>query len=145
MADQPKHTPGPWTGGIRQRWSDGNERTWIGTYVGYVICEVFHERNVDSEANARRIIACVNACEGIPTADLAHAAHATQVLPELIAALRLIQNMSIDKEDDARWTWRDICLECERVTRAAIASATAQPQPLRDDERAEVLKSASSA
>jgi hypothetical protein len=93
------------------------------------------------------VIAAVTVGKGITRskAALKHAAHATQVLPELLAALRLIQNMSIDKEDDAKWTWRDICLECERVARAAIAKATAQPQPLRDDERAEVLKSASSA
>jgi hypothetical protein len=43
--------------------------------------------------------------------------------PDLLAALRMIQNMSIDKEGDAKWTWRDICLECERVARDAIAKA----------------------
>jgi hypothetical protein len=56
-------------------------------------------------------------------AALAHAATATQLLPNMLASFRLIAGMSIEKEGDAKWTWRDICLKCEEIARAAIEAA----------------------
>jgi hypothetical protein len=130
MTDQTKRTPGP------LEYVEGDMLTADGPRKACWLVDA-DENVIAAVAVGKDFDLCKSALE--------HAAHATQVLPELLAALRLIQNMSIDKEEDAKWTWRDICLECERVARAAIAKATAQPQPLRDDERAEVLKSASSA
>lgn len=59
-----KHTPGPWiyigNGDIVARSEKycGGEKD---------IASVFLTRNDEDEANARRIVACVNACEGLPT------------------------------------------------------------------------------
>ncbi|UNY40551.1 hypothetical protein KLER11_gp82 [Pararheinheimera phage vB_PsoM_KLER1-1] len=62
MTNQTKHTPEPWT-------ADGN---YIRSNEGDVIaaCEGDITPFVIDEANARRIVACVNACDGISTDNL---------------------------------------------------------------------------
>ena len=65
----PKHTPEPWATEdvtINQKeiqlWGPG--RQYIGTIQGIMY------NHANTEANAERIVACVNACAGIATEDL---------------------------------------------------------------------------
>ena len=57
-----KHTPGPWK-------YDGQEAVYpsapIEAPTCLPICHVSYEQSERSPANLRRIVACVNACEGI--------------------------------------------------------------------------------
>jgi hypothetical protein len=62
MPDQPKHTPETWRADGRRFYAG---ETLVGTIDGGY-------RNDD--ADARRIVACINACEGISTVILEHAA-----------------------------------------------------------------------
>ena len=72
-----KHTPEPWDIGV----SADNGLPCVDK-VGSVfveICECWgevddKEETEQSQANARRIVACINACAGIPTEDLEDAA-----------------------------------------------------------------------
>jgi len=71
MADQMRYTPGPWRvvekgGGWREIWAGDRavvraDGCYSSKYEDYD-CGV-----AISEPNARRIVAAVNACEGIPT------------------------------------------------------------------------------
>lgn len=82
-----KHTPAPWhqaggkgKKGQRYIWSDRDEKGkgYIGTHE-ICVAEIHANARLEGdaayaeeeiEANARRVIALVNACEGIPTEDL---------------------------------------------------------------------------
>lgn len=59
-----QHTPGPWS-----VESDGLSITMAGQVVASSIGPDY-AGNEEKKANARRIVACVNACEGISTEDL---------------------------------------------------------------------------
>ncbi len=69
-----KHTPGPWEVGRGTKealFSWGGQiiaKSDDGDYFIIVSCNQNYPKL--AEANARRIVACVNACEGIPTAIL---------------------------------------------------------------------------
>jgi hypothetical protein len=65
MPDQPKHTPPPWRVYGRRFYAG---ETLVGTIDGGY-------RNDNDDP--RRIVACVNACEGIPTEELEKAAAQT--------------------------------------------------------------------
>lgn len=55
------HTPTPWaTNGTRVE--SEKEHRWAND--GWIICDCMGS---DAEANVRRIVACVNACEGVST------------------------------------------------------------------------------
>lgn len=74
-----QHTPGPWK---TRRFDDEAEGRHNFT-VQAALCEVARMSQVDehiAEANARRIVACVNACEGINP----------EAVPELLEALGLL-------------------------------------------------------
>ena len=60
-----KYTQGPW--GI---WTDTNGRLRVGPSSNYSVAEMFQTPLEGQEANARRIVACVNACDGIWTDEL---------------------------------------------------------------------------
>jgi hypothetical protein len=68
MSDE-KHTPGPWSYG-----KEGIE--WLRNVTHYVRCPGGHALaechfvECDNEANARRIVACVNACAGVSNSAL---------------------------------------------------------------------------
>lgn len=79
---------------------------------------------IEQEANARRIVACVNACDGITTAALEYRVHLlkaeddqiaelTQQRDKLLAALNLIE---VDKDGDGF-----ICREAMKQVRETIA------------------------
>ena len=67
------HTEEPWQWwtanltfvGTRPEFGEHRERSALGSLKGY---------RTQAEANARRIVACVNACAGIPTESLESAA-----------------------------------------------------------------------
>lgn len=67
---EPKHTPEPWRDGqtgdsiIASMPHGPFPHSAYDYYGGYLVCESL------SASDRRRIIACVNACKGISTADL---------------------------------------------------------------------------
>lgn len=65
-----KHTTGPWRVGT----PPPNGEQTIGNKAGLMVAVATTGHGVSSEANARRIVACVNACEGISTTLLEHGA-----------------------------------------------------------------------
>ena len=96
------HTPGPWFVGTQndglyiiagRKPAPNNDYPWhdaprvcLATMQGPSASDCLP---VNKDANAARIVACVNACEGI--AD-------PSVVPELLAALQLISNGPHDAE-----------------------------------------------
>ena len=93
------HTPGPWRveDGYALIWGecDPDDSTSIG--MGYPVAECCRSvprwqrtrlNHLDPDANARRIVAAVNACEGISTDALE-----AGVVAELVAALRGVDRM----------------------------------------------------
>lgn len=60
------HTPEPWRIGT----PPPNGEQTIGNEKGLMVAVATTGHGVSAEANARRIVACVNACAGIPTDDL---------------------------------------------------------------------------
>ena len=77
-----EHTPGPWQVMGPTRADD--PRWYVMRYSGvedvppekFYIAIMSCGNLVRDEADARRIIACVNACEGIPTVELLQAPNA---------------------------------------------------------------------
>lgn len=71
-----KHTKGPWHIGQGNGEGfifpeTGRMRMEMGGTTLYPICKITTGwSEEEDQANARRIVACVNACEGIPTAAL---------------------------------------------------------------------------
>lgn len=60
------HTPEPWL-----VWGDAQGFARVGPSPNYTVAACMHTPGVDSyAANARRIVACVNACEGMSTESL---------------------------------------------------------------------------
>lgn len=82
----PGHTPEPW---IFSETSKGADGIWDQQYL-MMIARL--EPSLRAKANARRIVACVNACEGIPTEQLekdfamSYEAHKSEVKSETKAA-----------------------------------------------------------
>lgn len=66
MTKHEAHTPEPWL-----VWGDAQGFARVGTSPNYTVAACMHTPGVDSyAANARRIVACVNACEGMSTESL---------------------------------------------------------------------------
>lgn len=71
MNNETKHTPEPWHVGIKQAEQIVYDKT------GWAVCNatVFHghgDPDGEAKANARRIVACVNACAAISDNELTH-------------------------------------------------------------------------
>ena len=127
-----KHTPEPWYV-VDQPWGNG---TWINSgspdphHEGFVAdCEDMNG-DVDKDTariNARRIIACVNACEGIPTYQLTGEDGNPVILGDMIDLLRNQRDTLLPiceelRESAEYWSEYDVPLGIvERLT-AAIAS-----------------------
>lgn len=126
------HTPGPMTQGAS---SAGKTCVWLGGAT-----EPPHEMGPDTtwidcntEANARRVAACWNACDGFSIEELEGAdlfkdsIESGNLINELLAALEKIVEMNVrwalDQYGDAKKAEN---MDCVRVARAAIAKATAQ-------------------
>ncbi len=66
MSDETKHSPEPWTWRRGSKMDAGMNEVVVGS-TGSVVCATVPQ---SAEADARRIVAAVNACAGIPTAAL---------------------------------------------------------------------------
>jgi hypothetical protein len=75
-----KHTPGPWVAHVSKadEFTSNDVMLIRSQEPLYGVAGIEIERDVD-EANAARIVACVNACEGIED---------PSVVPEMLAALK---------------------------------------------------------
>ena len=83
-----KHTPGPWVIG---RPPPNGEQT-IGDKNGLMVAVATTGYGVNSEANARRIVACVNACAGITTEQLER----SKSLDEFMRSMKVIEQQRDD-------------------------------------------------
>ena len=102
-----KHTPGPWTTD-----EDDHDAPYQDIKINagnrFTVCTVWiddapvREFNAEQQANARRIVACVNACEGFSIEELEGAdlfkdsIESQDLIDGLLAALRLIVDNSIE-------------------------------------------------
>ncbi len=107
-----RHTAGPW------RWSPSDlnagqdeSETLAGTIIGdgYHVASIHSDGGLPFEANAARIVACVNGCEGI-----ADPGAVGELLEAAKDALQLVYHQS-----DGRRPWARI----ETQLRAAITRA----------------------
>lgn len=79
-----KHTTEPW-----MAWKDGSDRDLFGPATNYTAGQCFHTPDIDAcEANARRIVACVNACAGVTTEELEQGGFVTGLIERLEEAPR---------------------------------------------------------
>jgi hypothetical protein len=113
MPDQPKHTPTPWE---CFETTDATKAAPVGVLDGkrnIRVCDVGQRgMSVDEiNANSRRLAACWNACEGIPTADLEKAA----------------------AHDDGRVRLSKLSDLADAAMRLAFDAATQPREHLRDD------------
>lgn len=137
-----KHTPEPWyfndeDEGITTEERKCKRKTRIATVtLGWA--EPFNSEQLE---NARRIVACVNACEGISTEQLdswlcmsrpirksleelkAEADREGKQRDELLAAL---QRIAAGQEMSGVFTFADVVLRYQEIARAAIARATGE-------------------
>jgi len=110
MSEKQKHTPGPWevdadnihAGNVATLHGDN------GTFAEIWSRQWLTEQHCDQHANASRIVACVNACEGI-----ADPSAVPGLLEACKSALALIE-ISTDYKG----------MSTSRELRAAIAKAT---------------------
>jgi hypothetical protein len=115
-----KHTAGPWVAEKLDEDSASNERPWIhGANGGAVVALSCGYKQEEALVNAARIVACVNACEGI--AD-------PSVVPELVAALRevnaeLSEYASITINGDADTRLKGIVERAEAILAKATGAA----------------------
>lgn len=110
-----KHTPGPWSFCTSKNgWSytiniyQSESAPYTPDWSDVAFCTCEGERKQIQEANARRIVACVNACEGISTENLEENKpiawlaqqfnESVKQLDVLMKALRTISEESTDYE-----------------------------------------------
>lgn len=71
-----QHTPEPWKFVRQDKRFDGSQI--IGTDGENILFDQYGPDGSTTDANAARIVACVNACAGIPNEYLQNAAHNTR-------------------------------------------------------------------
>jgi len=114
---KPTHTPGPWF--LEKPEGDYDAISGVDWYdLASVVIRVDGEDSPEGQANAARIVACVNACEGL--AD-------PSVVPELVTALECVTDDLEAEIEDRRGSvlqrTLDRDLEVVHQARAAIAKA----------------------
>ena len=118
-----KHTPEPWKishDDSDEEWSviTNNSGSIVANVNGRTGPELVGDMPVDrampAEDNARRIVACVNACTGIRTEALEHRAHMLKAHDDTIAELKRQRDellaalgVAIPLIKQARLDWRD--------------------------------------
>jgi hypothetical protein len=129
-----KHTPGPWI------YGEDSNGEWYFTSSDNPYCRiglVCNNGDVKTREMTRRIVACVNACEGISTEALEHRGHLLQAEDsiikrlsaehaELLAAAKLTIDLYDSENDPSRTTFSEIVeMYCasDNALRAAIAKA----------------------
>lgn len=138
-----EHTPGPW----RVSGSRYIKRDFSGIGLaddsGQMIASVpggqtsgpfFIESNEECDANARRIVACVNACEGVPTELLeAYPAPFSELRAERDRLLVAMKKL-VGRADDPNIGWRGHSenkdeFTCEYCRAASLDSTKIQHGP----------------
>jgi len=117
-----KHTPGPWN----VKYS---KFSIIETQEGAQVAECKNLTGlVNLQANARRIVACVNACEGIETSELEEIAVSGGMLGlrEDVARAAKQRDALLEALEELVSEF-GVCGLTEKA-RAAIAKATGEPQ-----------------
>jgi hypothetical protein len=146
MPDQPKHTPGPWAWRLNPKSKSIllESSSWV--VMSFERWGMRGATPMFADETPRNLKRAVDFGMVIPgrehhkhwALDLEHPdALLIAVAPSYFEAVE--QMLAYEDAGGDGW-WKGW-----EVLKAAHARATAQPQPLRDDERAEVLKSASSA
>ena len=96
-----EHTKEPWT------VYEGEECHGVLDSEGKHLADMWQRKHYDSLANARRIVACVNACEGIPTETLENDDWDTVVEKTVIAVTKdKIKSLTADRD-----RWKALALE----------------------------------
>lgn len=130
-----KHTPGPWAVHGHHIESE-TTGFWIADAIA-----AFPEHSETQAENARRIVACVNACEGIETSELEEIAVSGGMLgpredvariakqrDELLMALQLaLPALEYLRKQFPR-SEHDDSIDALAVSKAAIAKSTGEPQ-----------------
>lgn len=109
------HTSAPWVYTLDARGICGLHQANNATGVPVRIGEIVNKSQREAEANARRIIAAVNACEGISTQALEQG-----VIAELLEALKELYKAEEEYGDPANVAINSVWLKA----RDAIAKAT---------------------
>ena len=98
-----KHTTEPW-----MAWKDGSDRDLFGPATNYTAGQCFHTPDIDAcEANARRIVACVNACAGVTTEELEQGGFVTGLIERLEEKERQRDALQEELENIATAEWRE--------------------------------------
>jgi len=120
-----RYTPGPWRvvekgGGWREIWA--GDRAVVRADGCYSSKYEDYECGVAiSEPNARRIVACVNACEGIPTESLeAGVVHklvraATETALALLGRIEALEAMLLHLYQDTVVPGTGYCIRCGMI------------------------------
>ena len=127
-----KHTPEPWEYWENDRTGFGvkmprKKKTRFGAEPYAVIGGFEQEDRAEMKANARRIVACVNACEGIPTYQLTGEDGNPVILGDMIDLLRNQRDKLLPickelRESAEYWSEYDVPLGIVGRLKAAIAS-----------------------
>lgn len=124
---QDQHTQEPWYASKE----DGNWRVMAADENGgYTLADMYCD---DPEANSRRIVACVNACAGIPTEELVRAKYlntasyamrqkAEKHRDELLAALKKFLDSHEECADFDGFTAQLVSMDDYHEAQEAIAS-----------------------
>lgn len=108
------HTKEPWSvfskNGVVEIW-DTTKKAVIG-WTGFDSTRV----KEDAETNARRIVACVNACAGIPTADLERSGNSVTPIFEMLIEARK-QRAELQSEIDVIKQNIALAATCNHIAR----------------------------
>ena len=115
MSEQ--HTPEPWLVSKRTVFAL-NER---GTNIFSALVQDAHTSTEELEANARRVVASVNACAGIPTAELERAPKLMRTPLSEIAKQRDELLAALEKAANTFWKLNDADIHAQEAE-AVIAS-----------------------
>lgn len=98
------HTPEPWRvdsqGVARVTSQDG--RRLVASAGGHSSNVDFEAVDAENKANAFRIVACVNACRGVPTESLENATNEDGKLSPMSAIFATQRNHALRERDEAR-------------------------------------------
>jgi hypothetical protein len=127
-----KHTSEPWQWYWRQEDGEANCGVLYEERPGmaHSVCRApRYEKEEQWEANAARIVACVNAMEGLTNEQVAELrASRDELLSALKDVLVMWKSPQPTKLDEAL-SWRQNDINAEAAARAAISRAAATGQP----------------
>lgn len=113
-----QHTQGPLI-----VWPDNNRRFQVGPSTNYTVAQMMQTPLHNQEANARRLVACWNACEGLSTEALERLGTLDRARVELdvIRAQAIAQRDELLNEMRQAMRWAGHRDEVRRILSDAIA------------------------